>query len=273
MIIEENLIIDEGKYYLYRHIRLDTNQPFYIGIGTKNKAKGRTGTQKGLYVRAFAKHIENSIWMNITNKIQWKVEILLESDNLKFIMQKEIEFIELYGRKNLGTGILANLTNGGDKNEGVVRVYTEEQRKKISERTKLVNPGSYYINRIGKACYQYTLEGEFVKKWDKIVDAEKFIEASLHNITEKSHRGFMWFRDFQGENTEPYKRRFGYKQVTAFDFNGNKIDTFISVRHCSEALDVSMASISRAMRIGRISKNYYFREGNINLLNNTNDNE
>ena len=24
----------QGKHYLYRHIRLDTNQPFYIGIGT-----------------------------------------------------------------------------------------------------------------------------------------------------------------------------------------------------------------------------------------------
>lgn len=24
-----------NKYYLYRHIRLDKNEPFYIGIGTK----------------------------------------------------------------------------------------------------------------------------------------------------------------------------------------------------------------------------------------------
>lgn len=33
------MIVDEGKYYLYRHIRLDKNEPFYIGIGTKNKHK------------------------------------------------------------------------------------------------------------------------------------------------------------------------------------------------------------------------------------------
>lgn len=271
--IEENFIVGEGEYYLYRHIRLDTDQPFYVGIGTKNKAKGRTGTQKGLYIRAFSKHVENSIWMSIINKTQWKVEILLESDNLKFIMQKEIEFIQLYGRKNLGTGVLANLTNGGDKNEGVVRFYTEEQRKEISERTKLVNPGSYYVNRIGKVCYQYTLEGEFVKKWDKIVDAEKFIGASLHDITGKSHRGFMWFREYKGEKTEPYMRKFGYKPVTVFNFNGDKIDTFISLKHCSKRLNINMSTISKAITTGKISKSYYFREGNVSLLKQTNKDE
>lgn len=34
------MIEPEGKYYLYRHIRLDKNQPFYIGIGTKPNWNG-----------------------------------------------------------------------------------------------------------------------------------------------------------------------------------------------------------------------------------------
>ena len=29
------MIEDRGKHYLYRHIRLDKNEPFYIGVGTK----------------------------------------------------------------------------------------------------------------------------------------------------------------------------------------------------------------------------------------------
>ena len=29
------MIQEEGKHYLYRHIRLDTGELFYIGIGTK----------------------------------------------------------------------------------------------------------------------------------------------------------------------------------------------------------------------------------------------
>ena len=43
------MIQEIGKYYLYRHIRLDTKVPFYIGIGTKIKG----GTFKRIYKRAF----------------------------------------------------------------------------------------------------------------------------------------------------------------------------------------------------------------------------
>ena len=45
-----------------------------------------------------------------------------------FIKDKEKEFIALYGRKNNNTGILANMTEGGDGTLGAV--YTEERRKK-----------------------------------------------------------------------------------------------------------------------------------------------
>lgn len=260
----KNKIQDNGKYYLYRHIRLDTNEPFYIGIGTKNKKKGRTGTYKGLYVRAYTKHIENSIWMNIINKAQWKVEILLESNDLSFIKQKEIEFIALYGRRNLGTGILANLTNGGDRNDGVVRTYTEKQLQEIAERTRRLNPGSYYVNRVGKACYQYSLDGIFIKKWDKIVDAEKSIGAYLHNLSGKSSFGFMWFREYKGEKTEPYKRKFGHKQITVFDSNKTKIDTFISMTHCAKMLNISLSGISIAASTGKMHKGYFFKEESTN---------
>jgi len=29
------MIVDSGKYFLYRHIRLDKNEPFYIGVATE----------------------------------------------------------------------------------------------------------------------------------------------------------------------------------------------------------------------------------------------
>jgi len=36
----------ENKYYLYRHIRLDSNKPFYIGVGTK-KSDGLRSKHNG----------------------------------------------------------------------------------------------------------------------------------------------------------------------------------------------------------------------------------
>lgn len=120
------MITDSGKYYLYRHIRLDKNEPFYIGIGTKNNPDGRG---KSIYERSYSK-VRNKIWKDITSKTDYEVEILLESDNYDFIEAKEIEFIAIYGRINNHTGILSNLTNGGLGNYGTIASDHKRNRMK-----------------------------------------------------------------------------------------------------------------------------------------------
>ena len=122
------------KHYLYRHIRLDTNEPFYIGIGTKYKENTSFRSVINEYYRAYSKKEKRRsvFWHNIINKTDYEVEILLESDDYEFIKQKEIKFITLYGRRDLNRGTLVNLTDGGD---GTLRVViSEEERKKISDR-------------------------------------------------------------------------------------------------------------------------------------------
>jgi hypothetical protein len=123
--------------YLYRHIRLDKNVPFYIGIGIDSS-----------YYRANSKKSRNDHWNKIVNKTDYEVEILFEHDDYDFIKEKEIEFIALHGRSDLGLGTLCNLTNGGDGCLGLVHSYeaklkmsipnkgkiiSEEQRRKVSE--------------------------------------------------------------------------------------------------------------------------------------------
>jgi phosphoribosyl-AMP cyclohydrolase len=101
-----------GKHYLYRHIRLDSGEPFYIGVGTKpNKTYKSISSE---YSRAYSKSDRNSHWRNIIGVTKYEVEILLESDDYSFIKQKEIEFIALHGRRDLGKGTLCNLTDGGE---------------------------------------------------------------------------------------------------------------------------------------------------------------
>jgi group I intron endonuclease len=120
-------------YYLYRHIRLDKNEVFYIGIGTINNEK--------YYRRAFLRANRSDLWTNIKNKTKYKVDIILENESLNFIKQKEIEFIKLYGRIDLKTGSLANLTDGGDG--GVNWKPTKEQLEKMSESHKGEKNGFY----------------------------------------------------------------------------------------------------------------------------------
>lgn len=89
---------------------------------------------KSEYNRAYDKCKRSTFWKNTTSKTQYEVEILFEHDNYEFIENKEIEFVALYGRRNLGLGTLVNLTNGGDGNKGVV--HTEEMRYNKRESIK-----------------------------------------------------------------------------------------------------------------------------------------
>jgi len=103
---------------LYRHIRTDKNEPFYIGIGSNIK-------------RAYSKSGRSIFWERIVAKTDYEVEILLESDDYEFIKQKEIEFIALYGRRDLGKGTLVNLTDGGEGMLG--NLPTIKTREKLSK--------------------------------------------------------------------------------------------------------------------------------------------
>jgi len=109
--------------YLYRHIRLDKNEPFYIGIGSDNR-----------YRRANEKSRRNKHWYNIVKKTAYEIEILFDNLSWDDACKKEKEFIELYGRNDIGTGSLVNLTGGGD---GAYKtVPSEETRKKLSIKAK-----------------------------------------------------------------------------------------------------------------------------------------
>jgi hypothetical protein len=103
---------------VYRHIRLDKNEPFYIGIGKTEK-------------RAYDKNDRNKIWNNIINKTDYEIEILFDNITWEQACIKEQEFINLYGRIDKKNGTLCNLTNGGEGQNGIIR--NEEYRLKIKQ--------------------------------------------------------------------------------------------------------------------------------------------
>jgi hypothetical protein len=105
---------------LYRHIRLDKDEPFYIGIGKDES-------------RAYSKRNRTKYWHNITNK-GYDIEILFDDLSYDEAKLKEIEFIKLYGRIDLGTGILCNMTDGGDGSNGFK--HSKEALIKIGEKSK-----------------------------------------------------------------------------------------------------------------------------------------
>ena len=111
-------------YYIYRHVRPDTNQVFFLGKGTNRR-------NVYSYERANDQASRNTYWNNIVNKCggSYEVEIVMEFDAPEVCVAKEKEFIALYGRANLGKGTLCNLTDGGDGSWGHIVSEKERQRR------------------------------------------------------------------------------------------------------------------------------------------------
>lgn len=121
---------------LYRHIRLDKNQPFYIGIGNSKHRASKRGNR-------------NDIWNNIVAKTKYISEIIFEDLTWEEACKKEKEFIHLYGRIKDG-GILANITLGG---EGVVGLKQSEEAKERARQLMLKNTKDpVYMDKVKRAA-------------------------------------------------------------------------------------------------------------------------
>ena len=123
---------------VYRHHRLDKNEVFYVGIGRKES-------------RAFDMVHRNHIWKGIKSRSEVEVEIVARDLSWDLACELEQLMISEYGRIDLHSGTLANLTDGGDGSVGVKqsqetidkransnrgRKNTEETKRKMSEARK-----------------------------------------------------------------------------------------------------------------------------------------
>ena len=207
--------------YVYRHVRLDKNEPFYIGIGKSDSD----------FNRAYSHKNRNVYWNNIVNVTEHRVEIMLQDITWQEACDKEIEFINLY-KKNTQNGSLCNISDGGgggylgkEVNEKrklslIGHIVSEETRYKISlkskgrkasEQTKIKmslshkkNKTGYWLeskgHKNGRAfkVYQYSLDGVLLKEWECAQYAVKFYNMNRTSITDclngrqKSAKGFIW---------------------------------------------------------------------------------
>lgn len=103
---------------VYRHRRNDNLEIFYIGIGKEAK-------------RAYSTKDRNKYWHNIVNKCGYTVEIIANPKTWEEACDLEMLLISEYGRKDLGTGNLVNMTDGGEGSLGLV--HTDETKAKIGK--------------------------------------------------------------------------------------------------------------------------------------------
>lgn len=203
MITLATEIIPENNHYVYMHIDKVTNIPFYIGRGGTNKQE-----KKKQYFRAcFDKTSRSPEWHAIADTNGYNIKILVHCETIEKCYEKEIEFIKLYGRQNLGEGSLVNKSDGGDSCKGYImpdsakkaiakamalnnpnfggkhgigRRHSEESKQKMSE----IRKGKRWSKAPIKKVLQYDKNMVFLKEWESTKEINEFFGKKRSHISQ-----------------------------------------------------------------------------------------
>lgn len=201
MYTKIGLDIKKDDYYIYEFINPLTGKCFYVGKGKSNR-----------YKIHFYFQDNNKLKQRIIRKILNKnekviINISYKSKEEKIIIEKEIELIKFYGRRNNKTGILTNLTDGGEGTSG--KFHTEKTKTIIKEKKlKRLQAGEVIKhseewklhlrlnNAGGKATAQkinqLDKDMNLIKEWPSANQASKELNLSKGNICNAAGKRKDW---------------------------------------------------------------------------------
>jgi hypothetical protein len=106
-------MVNPNRFYTYAYLREDRT-PYYIGKGQTRRAYQQKGKPCGV------------------PKDKFRIIFLKQNLTEEEAFKHEIYMIAVFGRKDLGTGILYNRTDGGDGTSGAI--VSEETKREMSNR-------------------------------------------------------------------------------------------------------------------------------------------
>ena len=212
-----------GTKVVYRHINTDTLEVFYVGIGNKKRPK--------------SKFSRNRLWNEyVKENPNYYVEIIAVDLSHEDACELEILLIEEYGRQNLNTGCLVNMTRGG---EGVLDCQTmgdlnPAKRPEVREKLRIASTGKRN-GMYGKKGKDSPIYGERNGMYGK-----KGKKNGMYGRTGKSN-------PFYGKtHSKEFKRKQQVNQsnpVFIYNRNNELINSFECVSDCKDFYKCTGANI------------------------------
>ena len=151
-----------NNYYTYAYLREDRT-PYYIGKGSDK----RIYKNHGRYCKKPSKDRIIYLKQNLTEEEAFKHEIYM---------------ISVFGRKDLGTGILHNRTDGGDGSSGAIR--SEDLRKRISTSLKGKPKTKLHNERVAEALKGKIVSQESKEKISKSLRGRKLPKDTREKMSQ-----------------------------------------------------------------------------------------
>ena len=183
-------MVNPNRFYTYAYLREDRT-PYYIGKGSRKRAYTRS---KGDIKPPKDKSRIILLKQNLTEEEAFKHE--------KYM-------IDVFGRKDLETGVLHNRTNGGEGSSGFVpseetrrkiseankgRTFLEEHKKKLSESGKVKIFSEEHKRKIGAKSKGRTLSEETRRKLSEANKGKTRSEETKEKMREQV-KGRKWWND------------------------------------------------------------------------------
>lgn len=208
-------------------------EPFYVGRGIDGRSKSHMEPAKRKF-KNLKNYVINKIEAAGLKPIYYNIFEDLDFDLSEVI---EIDFIEKFGRRDLGQGPLTNRTFGGSD------VSFERKYVKLDPNVRRYSTKSRRVD-------QFDLKGNFIKKWESIADINKDlgfastrIGACCNGRTSHTY-GFIW--KFDG--TKPVEEKVikpSYKTNEVFAYKDGKFfQKFSSQKEFANSIGTTKSVVS-----------------------------
>lgn len=227
-----------GVYKIINNI----NGKFYVGSAVN--LKGRWNTHKSSLInnKHYNKFLQRSFNKHGYSAFSF---IILEYCSFDKLIEREQYYID-----NLNP--IYNISKNAGNCLGVKHSGESNYKR-----------GSWNRGKIGakhnssKPIYQYTLDGDFLKKWDSGMDIERFYNIDIGNIQSVLKKNkfatnckFIWCKTFEGNKIEKmvYRdRKSTLKPIAMYDLNDNLVRVFASQKEAAELLGIARSSIGSCL--------------------------